>query len=94
MPTEENRHDARWRHVAEQLRAVNHVLEPLAQSASCILVAEKDFEGKGTLVGAACRIKARAQYLFDVLDCEANPTPTCCDDAAQAYCDAFEGCPD
>lgn len=60
----------------------------------CDLVDEKEFEGTSTPEGNECRLQARLKYLIDVLLCELNPSVTCCQDAADKYCETWENCPD
>lgn len=69
-------------------------LEVLASGCPCDLVPAKDFPGTGTVLGDLCRVNARLQYLVDVLKCEMNGSVTCCQDAADDYCTAFDKCPD
>ena len=87
-------HDqSRLQRIINGLDHSNRILEPLASGGGCDLVDEKVFEGEGTTLGELCRIKARASYLLDVLACEVLPSPNCCTEAAEAYCDAFDSCP-
>ncbi len=84
----------RLRKLTQQLTAVKHVMDALG-GESCPLLDEKEFEGTSTPGGDSCRIKARAQYLLDILACETRPVPSsdCCEQADQDYCDAFNACP-
>ena len=82
----------RVKHLIKHLEAVHHSMRTLGGDP-CDLIDEKDFSGIPTSEGKACRIAARAQYLLDALACEVKPSPNCCDEAAQVYCDAFDACP-
>ena len=96
MPAQNKHHDAaRLALVAQRLDSVNILFGTLMSGGPCDLVDEKVFEGASTPEGDLCRIRARFVYILAVLDCEfgPNPTPTCCEDAAQAYCDTWEACP-
>jgi hypothetical protein len=97
MPRQNN--NSKVDRLAQHIRGmqpINNLLMNLASGGPCELIDEKPFQGTSTPEGDACRIRARARYLLDVLDCEHEPnrTPSCCEDAAQAYYDAWEACPD
>ena len=83
----------RMTHLVIQLEALHKSMRGFGGGDSCDLVDEKVFQGASTTKGDACRITIRAKYLIAVLDCEIAPSPTCCDEAAQQYCDDWEGCP-